>query len=67
MHWWTDLRRVANMSPGLVGSKAGVWYGALRGDPLAGLFLDDGQRDPYARYAQMRARGPVVKTPLGLY
>lgn len=39
----------------------------LRGDVVSRIFRTPGNPDPYAAYERLRAQGPVVKSPLGLY
>jgi P450-derived glycosyltransferase activator len=40
-----------------------VWHAHVDHDPFARLQLAEGLRDPYALYAEVRARGPVVPSP----
>ncbi|MGD7708180.1 cytochrome P450 [Microlunatus sp. Y2014] len=51
----------------LIGQGAVLWgLGVLPGDPTAKLFLPRGRRDPYGVYAELRSRGPIVPTRLGV-
>ena len=40
-----------------------VWHAHVDRDPFARLQLAEGVRDPYAIYAEVRGRGPVVPSP----
>jgi cytochrome P450 len=42
---------------------ATAWYGHVARDPFARLQLAEGRRDPYALYAEVRGRGPLVPSP----
>ena len=41
-----------------------AWHGHVSRDPFARLQLEEGRRDPYPLYEEVRRRGPVVPTPL---
>src|SRR4051812_9272583 len=40
-----------------------LWHAHVDRDPFARLQLAEGVRDPYAIYAEVRGRGPVVPSP----
>ncbi|MDG0907794.1 hypothetical protein, partial [Escherichia coli] len=41
-----------------------AWHGHVSRDPFARLQLEEGRRDPYPLYEEVRRRGQVVPTPL---
>ncbi|WP_375431837.1 cytochrome P450 [uncultured Friedmanniella sp.] len=43
---------------------ATAWHGYVGRDPFARLQLAEGHRDPYALYAEVRARGEVIPSPM---
>ncbi|GAA3642258.1 cytochrome P450 [Microlunatus ginsengisoli] len=48
--------------------RAAIRVGAhLRRDPLARLHLEEGRRDPYPLYEDVRSRGPLVRSTIGAW
>lgn len=47
--------------------RANVWSMARRGDLVSKLMLHERLDDPYPLYEQMRARGPVYRSTMGLH
>jgi P450-derived glycosyltransferase activator len=61
-----DLSRTVSFASGLYKRQFGfVWHGYVGRDPMSLLHLRPGRDDPYAIYAGLRRRGPVVPTRLG--
>ncbi len=44
-----------------------AWHGHVSRDPFARLQLEEGRRDPYPLYEEVRRRGPLVPTPLAAF
>ena len=62
----STLTDTARFAGGLYAQQLATRYhGHVRRDPLARLRLGAGRQDPYAVYAELRARGPMVPTRLG--
>lgn len=47
----------------VVGRSQVLWHSRVGRDPFARLQLAEGRRDPYALYAEVRNRGPVIRSP----
>ncbi|WP_010306265.1 cytochrome p450-like enzyme [Saccharopolyspora spinosa] len=43
-----------------------TWFSAKRGDPMARLLHSPWRDDPYPLYREMRERGPLVRSRLGV-
>lgn len=61
-----DTRAAVAFSRELYRSKLSTAYhGRVHRDPFARLHLSEGRNDPYAVYAELRPRGPLIPTRLG--
>lgn len=61
-----DTRAAVAFSQELYRSKlATAYHGKVHHDPFARLRMSEGRNDPYAVYAELRPRGPLVPTRLG--
>ena len=62
----STLTDAARFAGSLYAQRAALaWHGYARRDPMALLSLRPGRVDPYAVYADLRARGDVLPTRLG--
>jgi cytochrome P450 len=64
----TKALQAAKFLGGMYRERARILYSAhVRGDLFSRLNLPNGHHDPYQIYEEMRARGPMLPTPLGHY